>query len=44
MTFDNFYEICNVYWDNDYGFLNIDKDCSVQQGRYKRGFDGHIIV
>lgn len=44
MTFDKFCKICNICWENDYGFLIVDKDRAVQEGRYKRGFDEHIIV
>ena len=44
MTLEKFKEICLLCWDqHQYGFLVIDKECSVSTGRYRQGFDTYII-
>lgn len=42
ISFDKFKEICGLCWQDNYGFLVIDKDCSLSDGRYRKGFD-HFI-
>lgn len=42
MTFDNFLQMCENCWRKKHGFLVIDKDCDVNKGRYRRGFDEFI--
>ena len=43
MTFDEFKKMCGLCWRNDkYGFLVIDKDSEIDNGRYRRGFDTYI--
>lgn len=45
MSFNKFKEICSLCWEKDqYGFLVIDKECSVSTGRYRQGFDTFIIL
>ena len=39
MTFDAFKQICVECWKDQYGFLCIDKDNDLDQGRYRKGFD-----
>lgn len=40
MTYDNFKKICASAWNKGkYGFLVIVKDCDVNSGRYRIGFD-----
>lgn len=40
MTYQQFYELCAHSWNHDpYGFLVIDKDSSMQNGRYRNKFD-----
>lgn len=39
MKFDQFQKICNVCWKQKYGFLVIDLDSAVNEGRYRKGFD-----
>lgn len=44
MTFEKFNEMCTTCWELDhYGFLVIDKECSLLSGRYRQGFDTFII-
>ena len=43
MTFDEFKKMCTLCWRNNrYGFLVIDKDSEMGNGRYRRGFDTYI--
>lgn len=42
-SFENFRDLCNCCWDNRYGFLVIDKDADLKNGRYRKGFDCFII-
>jgi hypothetical protein len=42
MTYINFKEICNECWNVDYGFLLINKDCALNDGRYRRKFNEFI--
>lgn len=42
VTFKKFEEMCAHCWNNKYGFLVIDKDREIQNGRYRCGFDSFI--
>ena len=42
MSFSKFKELCSACWDNKYGFLVIDKDNEINQGRYRKCFDCFI--
>lgn len=42
ITFDIFKEMCSLCWKDNYGFLVIDKDSDVRNGRYRKGFDNFI--
>lgn len=44
MSFDDFKQMCALCWENKYGFLVIDKDCSLKEGRYRKGFDHFIRI
>lgn len=44
MNFEKFSEMCNECWKQKYGFLLIVKDCSIEQGRYRKNFDTFIII
>lgn len=45
MSLSKFKDICNLCWGKDkYGFLVIDKECNVNTGRYRQGFDTFIII
>lgn len=40
MTYTQFKNMCLECWNcNKYGFITIDKDSNVNEGRYRRGFD-----
>lgn len=44
MTFDQFKNICAKCWKEPYGFLVIDKDCQLNNGRYRNKFDSYIYI
>lgn len=45
MTFTQFREMCGRCWNNNkYGFIVINKDDDINQGRYREGFDSFIII
>lgn len=41
-SFDEFKEMCKACW-TDFGFVVIDKESTINRGRYRKGFD-HFIV
>jgi len=44
MTITQFKEICSRCWKDDkYGFIVIDRDRPINEGRYRKGFDGFAI-
>ena len=44
MSYNRFKEFCGKCWgDDNYGFLVIDKDRPINNGRYRKGFDCFII-
>lgn len=44
MTYDNFTQLCRKAWGdgNKHGFLLINKECDIDKGRYRVGFDQFI--
>lgn len=42
MTFDKFKEMCSTAWKENYSFFVINKDCDIDNGRYRVGFDKFI--
>lgn len=44
MTFQQFKDLCSLCWKNKYDFLVIDKDSSLSNGRYRKGFDQFISL
>ena len=44
MSYNRFKELSGKCWGEDnYGFLVIDKDRALNEGRYRKGFDSFII-
>lgn len=44
MSFAQFRELCHKCWKEDrYGFIVIDRDSSINNGRYRKGFDCFAI-
>lgn len=44
VSFDKFKEICNYSWSfRNFGFLVIDLDSELNNGRFRAGFDYYII-
>lgn len=44
MTFNQFKNICSKCWKNIHGILVIVKDCELNKGRYRKGFDNYIQI
>lgn len=44
MSYEQFGTICSYCWRAKYGFLVINKDCYLNEGRYRKGFDNFIIL
>lgn len=44
MSFENFKHMCSICWKDKYGFLVIDKDRDIKNGRYRKGFDEYIYL
>lgn len=44
MAFNQFKEMCLMSWKDKFGFLVIDKDSSINSGRYRKGFDSYIYL
>lgn len=43
MNFETFQEMCRRCWRESHGFLMIDKDSEVGEGRYRKGFNTFIL-
>ena len=44
MSYENFCPLCHLYWQRKYGFMIIDKNNALRNGRYRRGFNDFAIV
>lgn len=44
MTFQQFKDLCSSCWSKKYGFLVIDKDCELNNGRYRKEFDKFFYI
>lgn len=44
MHFEKFKELCSLCWNDKYGFLVIDKDNDLDNGRYRKCFDHFIYL
>jgi hypothetical protein len=44
MSFEQFKKICSKAWEDKYGFLVIDKEQHLKNGRYKIGMDRVVIM
>jgi hypothetical protein len=44
MSFQKFKDLCSQCWRDKYGFLVIDKDSPLDNGRYRQGFDKFIYI
>ena len=43
MTFENFKKLCSQCWENDHGFVVIDKTSELRNGRFRKGIDQFLI-
>jgi len=44
MSYKDFCDLCRKCWQQKYGFLVIDKDSALTDGRYRKGFDRNDFV
>jgi energy-coupling factor transporter ATP-binding protein EcfA2 len=44
MSLQQFKDLCAACWREKYDFVVIDKDCSPNNGRYRKGFDNFIYI
>lgn len=44
MSFEKFREVCGKAWKEKYGFLVIDKERSMDNGRFRIGFDNFVLL
>lgn len=44
MSFQTFRNLCASCWKYKYDFVVIDKDCLLNEGRYRKGFDHFIFI
>lgn len=44
MSFEDFKNVCGECWKDKYDFLVINKDCNMNEGRYRKGFDNYIYL
>lgn len=44
MSFETFHEICRECWSDKYGFLMINKDDELNEGRYRKQFNTFITI
>lgn len=44
MSFDQFKNLCAHCWNDNYGFLVIDKESDIDKGRYRKGFDCYFQI
>lgn len=45
VKFEKFCEMCSLAWNaNVFGCLMINKECDIDKGRYRVGFDNYILL
>ena len=44
MTYEKFKHVCRSAWEQKYGFLVIDKERALNNGRYRIGFDRFLLI
>lgn len=44
MSFNQFRELCSQCWKDAYGFLVVNKDCSIDKGRYNKSFKDIVTL
>jgi len=43
MSYNEFCELCHACWRQKYGFVVVDKDSALTNGRYRKGFNEFAI-
>lgn len=44
MSFPKFKDVCSKAWEDKFGFLTIDKERPMHNGRYRLGFDRFVLI
>ena len=44
LTFESFKKLCKECWIKPFEFLSINKDCTVNTGKYRKGLDSFISL
>jgi len=44
ISFDQFKQMCNFCWKEDYGFITIDKQSPFNKGRFRFMFDKFLQI
>lgn len=44
MSYEEFRNMCSICWKCPYGFLTVFKDCDMDKGKYRKGFDHFIYM
>jgi hypothetical protein len=44
ITFDQFKSICNKVWNKDCSFVTVNKECKLNEGRFRKGYDHFINI
>jgi hypothetical protein len=44
ITWQQFLHLCNSIWNENHSFVTIDKDCDINKGRYRKGFDHFVDI
>jgi len=44
MLYEEFRALCHACWNREFGFVVIDKDSTLRNGRYRRGFNEFVVL
>lgn len=44
IEWNEFKKLCSIIWQNRYDFLLINKDCDLDNGKHRQGFDTFIYI
>jgi Poxvirus A32 protein len=44
VSFLEFQRICNNIWSEKHSFVTIDKECKINEGRFRKGFDDFVDI
>lgn len=44
MSFNEFKNMCKTCWKDKYNFVVVNNECSMDSGKYRKGFDNFILI